>query len=110
MTVINSFSTPHGYEFDRMPFGLKNAPATFQRLIDNILTGMQGTEIFVYLDIVLYASSLREHEKKKFQKLINKLREANLQPEKCEFLRKEVTYLGHVINGNGVLFFPIRKK
>jgi len=47
---------------------------------------MQGTEIFVYLDIVLYVSSLREHEKKKFQKLINKLREANLQPEKCEFL------------------------
>lgn len=100
-----AFSTPHGhYEFDRMPFGLKNAPATFQRLMDRVLTGMQGIEIFVYLDdIVLYASSLREHEIK-FEKLANKLREANLklQPDKCEFLRKEVTYLGHVISENGV--------
>lgn len=100
-----AFSTPHGhYEFDRMPFGLKNAPATFQRIMDKVLTGMQGTEMFVYLDdIVLYASSLREHEIK-FEKLANKLREANLklQPEKCEFLRKEVTYLGHIISENGV--------
>lgn len=58
-----AFSTPHGhYEFDRMPFSLKNAPATFQRLMDRVLTEMQGTEVFVYVDIVLYASSLREHE------------------------------------------------
>jgi len=100
-----AFSTSHShYEFDRMSFDLKNAPATFQGLMDRILTAMQGTEIFVYLDdIVLYTNSLREHEIK-FQKLINKLREAilKLQPEKCEFLRKEVSYLGHVINENGV--------
>jgi len=38
-----------------MPFGLKNAPTTFQRLMDKTLTGMQGTELFIYLDdIVLY--------------------------------------------------------
>ena len=46
-----AFSTPHGhYEIDRMPFGLKNAPATFQRLMDLTLTGLIGTELFVYLD------------------------------------------------------------
>ena len=67
-----AFSTPHGhYEFDRMPFGLKNAPVTFQRLMDRILMEKQEMEIFVYLDIVLYASSLREYEIK-FQKKINK--------------------------------------
>jgi len=100
-----AFSTPHGhYEFDRMPFGLKNAPATFQRLMDLILSGMQGSKIFVYLDdIVLYASSLTEHEIK-FEKLITRLREVNLklQPDKCEFLRKKVTYLGHIIGEDGV--------
>jgi hypothetical protein len=100
-----AFSTPHGhYEFDRMPFGLKNAPATFQRLMDLVLTGLQGNEIFVYLDdIVLYSSSLTEHAIK-FEKLAARLREANLklQPDKCEFLRKEVTYLGHIIGENGV--------
>ena len=59
-----AFSTPHGhYEFDRMPFGLKTAPATFRRLMDLTLTGLIGTELFVYLDdIVIYANSLEEHK------------------------------------------------
>ena len=100
-----AFSTPHGhYQFNRMPFGLKNAPATFQRLMDQVLSGLQGIELFVYLDdIVLYAGSLREHEIK-FNKLAERLRKANLklQPDKCEFLRKEVAYLGHIIGKNGV--------
>ncbi|XP_025267772.1 uncharacterized protein LOC112639094 [Camponotus floridanus] len=100
-----AFSTPHGhYEFNRMPFGLKNAPATFQRLMDQVLSGLQGAELFVYLDdIVLYASSLREHELK-FNKLAERLKKANLrlQPDKCEFLRKEVGYLGHIISDKGV--------
>jgi len=79
-----------------MPFGLKNAPATFQRLMDNVLSGLQGNELFVYMDdIVIYARSLEEH-KIKFNRLMAKLRDANLklQPDKCEFLRKEVAYLG----------------
>ncbi|KAL6419715.1 hypothetical protein ACFW04_013679 [Cataglyphis niger] len=100
-----AFSTPHGhYEFNRMPFGLKNAPATFQRLMDQVLSGLQGNELFVYLDdIVLYASSLKEHEVK-FNKLAERLKKANLklQPDKCEFLRKEVGYLGHIISDQGV--------
>ena len=46
-----AFSTPHGhYEFDRMPFGLKTAPATFRQLMDLTLTGLVRTELFVYLD------------------------------------------------------------
>ena len=75
-----AFSTPFGhYEFGRMPFGLKNAPATFQRLMDLVLTGLQGTELFVYLDdIVLYANSLEEHGEK-FNKLIKRLSAANLK-------------------------------
>lgn len=54
------FSTVHGhYEFERMPFGLKNASATFQRLIN--MVGLQSVDLFVYMDdIVIYASSLRE--------------------------------------------------
>ena len=57
------FSTPYGhYEFDKMPFGLKTAPATFQRLMDLTLTGLIGTELFLYLDdIVIYAITLEGH-------------------------------------------------
>ena len=67
-----------------MRFGLKNAPATFQRLMDLVLTGLQETELFVYLDdIVLYANYLEEH-KEKYNKLMKRLSAANLklQPDK----------------------------
>ena len=83
-----------------MPFGLKNAPATFQRLMDLVTTGLQETELFVYLDdIVLYANSLEEH-KEEFNKLMERLNAENLQlqSDKCEFLRPEVAYLGHIID------------
>lgn len=100
-----AFSTPNGhYEFLRMPFGLKNAPATFQRMMTNILTGLQGSQCFVYLDdIVIYANNIEDH-KKKLSTIFNRLRHNNLklQPEKCIFLRKEITYLGHVISQEGV--------
>ena len=100
-----AFSTPHGnYEFDRMPFGIKTAPATVQGLMDLTLTGLIGTELVVYLDgIVVYANILEEHEMK-FNNLAERLRKANLhlQPDKCEFLRPEVGYLGHIIDKNGV--------
>jgi len=95
-----AFSTPHRhYQFNRMPFGLKNAPATFQRLMDQVLSTLQENNMFVYLDdIVIYAASLIEHQIK-FHKFAERLRQANLklQPDKCEFLQKEVSYLGHVI-------------
>lgn len=87
-----------------MPFGLKNAPATFQRLMDHVLLELQDVELFVYLDnIVLDARSLREHEIK-FNTLMQRLRKANLklQPDKCEFLKREVMYLGHIISEDGV--------
>ena len=104
-----AFSTPNGhYEFDHMPFGLCNGPATFQRLMNITLSGLIGTDLFVDLDdIVIYADSLKEHQKK-FDNLMDRLRSANLklQPDKCEFLRPEITYLGHIINKNGVLPDP----
>lgn len=52
-----AFSTLFGlYKFNRMPFGLKSAPATFQRMMDMVLSGLQGVEMFVYMDdIVIYA-------------------------------------------------------
>lgn len=47
-----AFSTPRGhYEFNRMPFGLKNAPVTFKRLINSILTGLEGLECLVHLTL-----------------------------------------------------------
>ena len=105
-----TFSTPYGYFEYRMSFGLKNAPATFQRLMDQVLTELQGIEFFIYLDdIVQYARSLEEHEVK-FDRLMKRLSVANLslQLDKCEFLKTEVIYLGHIITENEVK--PNQKK
>ncbi|GJQ70538.1 hypothetical protein Trydic_g221, partial [Trypoxylus dichotomus] len=100
-----AFTTPSGqYEFTRMPFGLKTAPSVFQRLMNTVLTGLQGLHCFVYLDdIVIYASSLEQHSYK-LKTVFSRLRASNLklQPDKCEFLRREVSYLGHIITSAGV--------
>ena len=100
-----AFSTPFAHlEFTRMPFGLKNAPATFQRLMDHVLSGLQSIELFVYIDdIVIHGKSLEDHASK-LRALLGRLKEAGLalQPEKCHFLRKHIAYLGHVISEKGV--------
>src|SRR5436190_4917647 len=87
-----------------MPFGLKNAPSTFQRLMNFVLKDFINKICFVYLDdIIILGTSLEEHLEN-IQKIFSKLREANLkiQLDKCEFLRKEVAYLGHVITTDGI--------
>ena len=59
--------------------GIKNAPATFQRLMDIVLEGMHGTEAFVYLDdIAIHSETLEEHDIKA-RRLFNRLREAHLK-------------------------------
>jgi hypothetical protein len=58
-----AFSTKNGHwEYNRLPFGLKTAPSTFQRMINTVLSGLTGTR-FVFLDdIVMYTKSLSEHD------------------------------------------------
>lgn len=100
-----AFSTQFGhYEFLRMPFGLKTAPATFQRAMDNVLRGLQGIHCLIYLDdIIIFSSSLEEHLTK-LRAVFDRLRETNLkiQLDKSEFLSKEVTYLGHTVTAEGL--------
>ena len=104
-TKYTAFSTPEGhYEFQHMPFGLKNAPATFQRMIDNALSGLIGKICFAYLDdIIVFGSTMQEHNKN-LVTLFDRLRQTGLklQPDKCEYLRPELEYLGHVITADGV--------
>ena len=100
-----AFSTQKGhFEFKRMPFGLKSAPATFQRLMNTILMGSIGLRCLVYLDdIIIFGETLQEHHYR-LQQVFQKLREHDIQlePDKCEFLKTELQYLGHTITADGV--------
>jgi len=100
-----AFSTKQGHwKHKRLPFGLKTAPATFQKMMNSVLSGLTGTRCFVYLDdTVLYAKSLADHNGK-LREVLYRLRtyQLKLQPDKCEFLRTEVSYLGHQITESGV--------
>ncbi|KAG1945241.1 thy-1 membrane glycoprotein [Pimephales promelas] len=92
------------FEFVRLPFGLKNAAATFQRLMNNVLRDYLGKFCFVYLDdIVIYSGSIQDHFQH-LKQLFAKLEASGLtlNLKKCSMLQKTITYLGHVISGEGV--------
>lgn len=100
-----AFSVEHGhYEYLRMPFGLKNAPSTFQRAMDDVLKGLQGHICLVYMDdIIIFSTSLPEHIEN-LRKVFQRLRDKNLkiQLDKSEFLQKNVKFLGHIITPEGI--------
>ena len=100
-----AFNVEHGhFEFLRMPMGLKNSPSTFQRVMDNVLRGLQNVICLVYLDdIIVFSTSLQEHMIN-LEKVFQRLRESNfkIQMDKSEFLKLETAYLGHVIGRDGI--------
>ena len=104
-----AFCTPEGlYQFRVMPFGLCNAPASFQRLMDLVLSGLQWSQCLVYLDdIIVLGRSFEEHIQN-LNVVFQRLQEAGLRlkPAKCAFFREEVQYLGHVISRQGVATDP----
>ena len=87
------------YKFLRMPFGLRNAPATFQRAMDIILSGVRWKCCIVYLDDIIVFSKNREDHLRHLEEVFRLLRDAGatLRLKKCEFFKDEVKYLGHVI-------------
>ena len=100
-----AFCTPEGlFEFNVMPFGLCNAPATFQRLMDSVLAGLHWKTCLVYIDdIIVVGKSFDEHLCN-LQAVLERLRRAGLKlhPRKCQLLRHKVTYLGHVVSAQGI--------
>ena len=100
-----AFTTSQGhYEFNRMPFGLSNAPATFQRLMNNLLRPVIHKFALVYLDdVIIYSRTVEEHLKH-ILVVLDLLQEGGLKIKlaKCVFLQKVVKYLGHLISEDGL--------
>ena len=94
------------WEFNRSPFGLAQAPAYFQRLINEVLAPFDFA--FGYLDdILIYSPDLTTHLQH-LEKIFQWLRETNLKlkMDKCNFLKKHIQYLGHNITGSGIKPVP----
>ncbi|UYV66976.1 hypothetical protein LAZ67_4003508, partial [Cordylochernes scorpioides] len=100
-----AFITPDGlYEFRVMPFGLCNAPATFERMMDTVLKGLKWNICLCYLDdIVVYGPSFEEHIKR-LEVVLECLQQAglNVNNEKCLSGSRQLKILGHVVNENGI--------
>ena len=87
------------FEYNRMPFGLCTAPASFQRTVDIVLSGFRWKSCLVYLDDVIVFSKNFDEHLSHVSEVLTALRNAgfSLNLKKCEFFKQQVDYLGHVI-------------
>ena len=92
------------YEFLRMPFGLCNAPATFQHLMQNCLGELNLTYALIYLDFIVIFSDTEKEHVKHLAAVFECFREhgLKLKPSKCEFFKEEINYLGHRVSADGM--------
>ena len=98
------------YECNRMPFGLCNAPATFQRLMERCMGDLNLRDCLIYLDdIIIFSSTFEEHVER-LQAVFERLAEHNLKlkPSKCELFKERVSYLGHVVSEKGIHTDPTK--
>ena len=100
---LTTFITPFGrYFMKRLPFGISSAPEIFQRTMTELLRGTDGV-ICYSVDILCHTSTMEEHELL-LGRVFKRLKEVGLQlnPEKCEYRKSEITFLGHSISKDSV--------
>ena len=105
----SAFVTPGGlFQFKCMPFGLCNAPSTFERLMEQVLAGLQWQICLVYLDdVIVYSRDFTEHVER-LEIILKRISEAGLKlkPKKCHFFCEKVIYLGHTVSAEGIATDP----
>jgi len=100
-----AFVTTFGaWEYVKMPFGLKNAPATFQRTMDAVLAGLKWQCCLVYIDDILIFSKEKSEHIDNISDVFSRLIEAGLKlkPSKCELFKEEVLFVGHLVSASGI--------
>lgn len=104
-----AFTTDKGqYHMCRLPMGLKISPSAFSRLMTIAMSGLNYEKCIIYLDdLIIFGRNLTDHNKN-LMSVFSRLRKVNLKlnPSKCEFLKRQILYLGHVISAEGILPDP----
>ena len=92
------------YEYNRMPFGLSNSPATYQRLMEECLGDLHLSICFIFLDDLIIFSRTYEEHMERLQLVFDRLRATGLKlsPKKCNFLMERVKYVGHIVSKQGI--------
>ena len=104
-TEKTAFSTGTGlWQFKVMPFGLCNAPATFERLMERVLQGLPTQVCLIYLDDILVTGTSFADHMTNLKQVFEKFREVNLElsPEKSLLCQSQVGYLGHIVGSEGI--------
>ena len=107
----SAFITRSGlWKWKVLPFGLTSAPATFQRLMEQVLQGLHWKTLLLYLDdVIVIAPDFNTHIDR-LQEVFERLRKAGLKlkPSKCELFQKAVKYLGHIVSESGIATDPLK--
>ena len=104
-----AFRSRYGlFEYNVVPFGLCNAPAAFQHLMNEVLREYLDVFLVIYLDDVLIYSNSKAEHKRHVRLVLQRLQEAGLyvKPEKCQFSVSEVSFLGYLISPHGIRMDP----
>ncbi|XP_068246459.1 uncharacterized protein [Palaemon carinicauda] len=102
--LISAFITPFGlFQYERLPFGLTNAPATFQRLVNSVIQDLDGT--YVYIDDIVVTSDTLDEHIHRLKALFGRLQEFGLTIHlaKSSFGKGKVKYLGHIIGSGEIV-------
>jgi hypothetical protein len=101
--LLTCFITPYGrYAFNRLPFGINSAPEIFQRVMSGILEGLDG--VICHMDDIPIHSTTQEEHNKRVRAVLQRLHDAGLtlNYDKCEFSKREIRFLGHIVNASGL--------
>jgi hypothetical protein len=104
-----AFQTPFGlYQFKVLTFGLTNAPATFQSVMNDMLRPYVGKFVVVYLDDILIFSKTAKEHLSHLRQVLQTLRENQFyaNPKKCDFMKEEISFLDHRVSANGLKVDP----
>ncbi|KAL1277366.1 hypothetical protein QQF64_024039 [Cirrhinus molitorella] len=106
-----AFSSPLGlHEYNRLPQGLWNSPASFMRMMLTIFGDQNFMSLLCYLDDLLVFGKNEEESLQRLEMVFQRLKEHNLKlsPSKCRFLRRSVKFLGHIVSQEGVASDPMK--
>lgn len=106
---ITSFATSTGqYQMKRLPMGLKISPSAFSRVMSIAMSGLNYEKCFIYCDDLIIFGRNRQIHNKNLADVFERLRKMNLKlnPNKCDFMKTQLLYLGHVVSAEGVLPDP----